>query len=1013
MKTVKKVFSVLMTLVIVLTIIPMTAMESEAVANKTKAEAVAWINSRVGKNVTNVDGAAGYQCVDLVLEYYQFLGVSGGGGNACDYSSNTLPAGFTRIQDYYGFVPEPGDIAVWDVGNGAYKNYGHVGLVISADLNNIHIAEVWGGGGSDPLIRDNTMPYNSSGWYEHFWGVIRPAYASSSVSTTGISLNTKQFTLGVGASKTITATVTPSNATNKNVTWSSSDTSVVTVSGGVVKAVGAGGAVITAKTASGGYEAYAEVVVNEASIRPILTSFYNGHYYELYSQHMAWDQAKTFCENRGGHLVTINSEGENDAILKMITEVQPQTSDYTGFFIGISDADATQGEYKWITEEELTYENWADGEPNNTLWSACHERYQDYGLINTNGQWCDTNNYQNVRSHVGFIYEHDVPQEPDAVTVIDGKVYELWDRQYIITAADDFAKEKGGYLLSLTSAEEQAAVGTWLRANTNSKYIALGATDEETEGVWKWTSGEPWSYTNWNTGEPNNTNGIENNAIWILSSDNWNDTNADNAYAFVIEYTLDDWLKQGNSLNDILFDKLPDGANPDDYNIITEYRFRDKSTTTSTADSMDGWTKYDSETTYGTWSSVKSTSTKPTTSDTLQITGTWTQYHYFHYVNYYDGCYNIDSIPYGTTSGKHTIDRNSALSPVSFADQGGKQAYGSQTCSCGFNYWFLSGTTLFYNYQTRSKTTTNYFYKWSDWTPWTTTPITATDNREVETRTVYSLKDTPATTVTAISVVSKPSKTVYTQNEELDTSGLSLRVTYSDGTSKTITEGFTVSAPDMTTAGTKTVTVSYSGKTTAFTIKVKSSTPAITVDSRNAVCGQRIKVPVILEKAEIGTLIMDITYDSTKLQLAFVEGIPFDMARINTDTAGKIRITAMDNTCVSAGTIAVLTFDVVANEACSTNISVSVDRAYDADDNEVDLTVFNGTLEISKPSYGDINDDGSLDSADYAMIRAYATGNEVLDDVQKIAADLNRDGAVDAYDAIYLDLYLNGYLDTL
>ena len=336
----------------------------------------------------------------------------------------------------------------------------------------------------------------------------------------------------------------------------------------------------------------------------------------------------------------------------------------------------------------------------------------------------------------------------------------------------------------------------------------MGATDEETEGVWKWTSGEPWSYANWNTGEPNNTNGIENNAIWILSSDNWNDTNADNAYAFVIEYTLDDWLKQGNSLNDILFDKLPDGANPDDYNIITEYRSRDKSTTTSTADSMDGWTKYDSETTYGTWSSVKSTSTKPTTSDTLQITGTWTQYHYFHYVNYYDGCYNIDSIPYGTTSGKHTIDRNSELSPVSFADQGGKQAYGSQTCSCGFNYWFLSGTTLFYNYQTRSKTTTNYFYKWSDWTPWTATPITATDNREVETRTVYSLKDTPAPTVKAISVVSKPSKTIYTQNEELDTSGLSLRVTYSDGTSKTITEGFSLSAPDMTTAGTKTVTVS-------------------------------------------------------------------------------------------------------------------------------------------------------------------------------------------------------------
>lgn len=137
---------------------------------------------------------------------------------------------------------------------------------------------------------------------------------------------------------------------------------------------------------------------------------------------------------------------------------------------------------------------------------------------------------------------------------------------------------------------------------------------------------------------------------------------------------------------------------------------------------------------YGNWVTQKSTSSKPTTSDTLQITGTWTQYHYYHYVNYYDGCYNIDSIAYGTTSGKHTIDRNSALSPVNIADKGGKQAYGSQTCSCGFNYWFLSGTTLFYNYQTRSVTTQTVYGNWSSWGD---TKVSSSGTLQVETRTVY------------------------------------------------------------------------------------------------------------------------------------------------------------------------------------------------------------------------------------------------------------------------------------
>lgn len=62
---------------------------------------------------------------------------------------------------------------------------------------------------------------------------------------------------------------------------------------------------------------------------------------------------------------------------------------------------------------------------------------------------------------------------------------------------------------------------------------------------------------------------------------------------------------------------------------------------------------------------------------------------------------------------------------------------------------------------------------------------------------------------------------------------------------------------------------------------------------------------------------------------------------------------------------------------------------------------------------GDVNGDGSPNSADYSMIKAYAIGNESLDLGQKYVSDLNCDGAVDAYDAIYLDLYLNGYLDTL
>ena len=85
----------------------------------------------------------------------------------------------------------------------------------------------------------------------------------SVVEVTGLTISPETLTLKEGESGTITATLTPSNATNKSIIWSSSDTSVATITGtglsGSVKAVGVGTATITAK--AGEYTATATVTV--------------------------------------------------------------------------------------------------------------------------------------------------------------------------------------------------------------------------------------------------------------------------------------------------------------------------------------------------------------------------------------------------------------------------------------------------------------------------------------------------------------------------------------------------------------------------------------------------------------------------------------------------------------------------------------------------------------------------------------------------------------------------------
>ena len=73
--------------------------------------------------------------------------------------------------------------------------------------------------------------------------------------------------------------------------------------------------------------------------------------------------------------------------------------------------------------------------------------------------------------------------------------------------------------------------------------------------------------------------------------------------------------------------------------------------------------------------------------------------------------------------------------------------------------------------------------------------------------------------VTGIEITTLPTKISYKKGDVFDDSGLIVKATYDDGTTKEIT-GYTLSSPDMTSAGEKTITVTYQEKTAAFTITV-------------------------------------------------------------------------------------------------------------------------------------------------------------------------------------------------
>lgn len=84
---------------------------------------------------------------------------------------------------------------------------------------------------------------------------------------TSISLDQTNITLNIGESRTLKATITPENATDKMVIWTSSNSSVATVdNNGKVSAVKAGNTTITATTQDGGKTATCSAKVNSDGI---------------------------------------------------------------------------------------------------------------------------------------------------------------------------------------------------------------------------------------------------------------------------------------------------------------------------------------------------------------------------------------------------------------------------------------------------------------------------------------------------------------------------------------------------------------------------------------------------------------------------------------------------------------------------------------------------------------------------------------------------------------------------
>jgi len=116
---------------------------------------------------------------------------------------------------------------------------------------------------------------------------------------------------------------------------------------------------------------------------------------------------------------------------------------------------------------------------------------------------------------------------------LNGHTYLLFDNSVTWKEAQEYCNSIGGYLATITSQEENNVLYNLIKKGSNTDYF-IGSNDSEKEGVWKWITNEPMNYTNWNAGEPNDTNN-EDFASIIKTNGKWNDLDASAKRGFICE----------------------------------------------------------------------------------------------------------------------------------------------------------------------------------------------------------------------------------------------------------------------------------------------------------------------------------------------------------------------------------------------------------------------------------------------------------------------------------------------
>ena len=292
------------------------------------------------------------------------------------------------------------------------------------------------------------------------------------------------------------------------------------------------------------------------------------HSYGIFHDTLTWEEAKAACEAKGGHLATITSQEEQ----KIIESLNTQNSK-----LWIGGYKNSAGQWCWVTGEPWEYQNWGDGEPNDSSNVVADESCVAVWPV----KWNDLAN-SNTYEQSGYICEWEASDAAEETQVegYTGHLYEFytlpeseWESGPITwQQAERRCEWKGGHLAVIESSTENFLLYSAMKAK-GYENAYFGYSDKSSDGNWKWVNGTSTAYTNWHSGEPNNQDGIEHYAMFYekFQDGTWNDADGiiDAGCAYICEWDdPTDKISQGDSFTDQQLRIIAkDLGVPDDLNV--------------------------------------------------------------------------------------------------------------------------------------------------------------------------------------------------------------------------------------------------------------------------------------------------------------------------------------------------------------------------------------------------------------------------------------------------------------